>query len=320
MSQEAVMMLLCWGMFPTLLLVAVVMKARDVYRARRWPSTPGKVLVSETQAKIKAPGDPGFNFHDTEVENLPRVEYEYKVDGKTYRNGRITIGEKTSEYEIEEILERYPIGAEVTVFYDPANPQTAVLDRDVMDGKLLLGCALLALIFGVLPLAGIFGYEYGVAWLKANKVHNGPFIAAATGFGLLALLFALGYTAMIFQATRWPTTQGRIVSSGVQQYEVTDEGTTSTQYKVSVVYSYEVRGRKFTSDRLRMGVVIGASFPGHAKRTARYYPVGGEVTVYYNPKKPSDAVLHPYTNLFLLPWLMAAAVLWLAWAVATGQI
>src|SRR5262249_45599526 len=230
------------------------------------------------------------------------------------------IGEKTSEHEIEEILERYPVGAEVTIFYDPANPQTAVLERDFMDGKLLLGCALLAIIFGVLPLAGIFGYEYGVAWLKANKVQNAPFVAAATGFGLLALLFAIGYTGMIFQMVRWPTTSGRIISSGVQEYQVSDEDGRRTQYKVSVVYSYEVRGRKYTSDRLRMGVTVSGTIAGMAKRTARYYPVGDEVTVYYNPKKPGDAVLHPYPSLFILPWLMAAAVLWLAWAVATGQI
>jgi hypothetical protein len=321
-SEDAFFMLLCWAMFPTLILVAVVVKMREVYKARRWPATEGKVLVSNIQPQIKTPGAPGYNFHDTEVTNEPRVEYEYQVGGKTYRNQRITIGEKTSEYELEEILARYPVGAAVTVYYDPSNPQTAVLERDIFNGKMftVLGCMML--FFIGFPFLAVFLYNNGVDWLKTHIAHprNAPFVAAAAGFGLLTMLFAIGYTGLVIQAMCWPTVPGRIISSGVQAYEDTDDGTTRTNYKVSVVYNYEVNGRKYTGDRLRMGLVMSANVTGLAKRTARRYPVGDEVEVYYNPKKPSESVLHPYTNWFLLPWLMAAAVFWLAWAVATARI
>ncbi|OAI54783.1 hypothetical protein AYO44_14225 [Planctomycetaceae bacterium SCGC AG-212-F19] len=320
--EDAFFMLICWAMFPTLIIVAVVVKLWEVYKARRWPATEGKVLVSDIQAQIKTPGSPGYNFHDTEVTNEPRVEYEYQVGGKTYRNQRITIGEKTSEYELEEILARYPVGAAVTVYYDPANPQTAVLERDIFNGKMFAALGCMMLFFIGVPFVAVFFYNNGVGWLEAHTARpkNAPFVAAAAGFGLLVLLFAIGYTGIVIQSMRWPIAPGRIISSGVQEYQVTDEGTTSTHYKVSVVYAYEVNGRKYTGDRLRMGIVISGTLTALAKRTARRYPVGDEVEVYYNPKKPSESVLHPYTNWIVLPWLMAAAMLWLAWAVATGRI
>ena len=103
-------------------------------QARRWPSTAGTVIASGVQARQKKPGDPGYNFGDAEVSNEPRVEYQYRVGKRKYRGRRITIGEKTSGFELEAILARYPVGAAVTVYYDPANPQTAVLERDLPAG------------------------------------------------------------------------------------------------------------------------------------------------------------------------------------------
>src|SRR5436190_367681 len=120
MDQGAICFLLAAGMFPAVILVAVVVKLVEVRRARRWPTTPGKVIACGVESTRKEPGDPGYNFGDTEVENLPRVEYEYHVAGKKYRGRRIDLGEKTSGFELEAILARYPVGTDVTVYYDPA--------------------------------------------------------------------------------------------------------------------------------------------------------------------------------------------------------
>jgi Protein of unknown function (DUF3592) len=187
---------------------------------------------------------------------------------------------------------------------------------------IVAGCACLVLVFVVAPLGAIFGYEYGVGWLRGHvaHAHNAPFVAAATGFGLLVLLFAVAYTTMILQATLWPTAPGQIISSGYHEYQDSDDNGTRTRYKVSVVYRYEVNDRQYKGDRLRLGMVASASFPNLAKRTAQAYPVGAEVTVHFNPQKPGESVLHPYTNWHFLPSLIAAAMLWLAWSVATGRM
>src|SRR4051812_31721820 len=106
----AVFLVIVAAMFPTVLIVAIVVKLWEVRKASRWPSAEGKVIASRVQSHTRAPGDPGYDFDDTEVTNEPLVEYVYHVAGRKYRGRRITIGDKTSGYELESILARYPVG------------------------------------------------------------------------------------------------------------------------------------------------------------------------------------------------------------------
>jgi hypothetical protein len=110
--------------------VTILVELREVRQASHWPSTTGKVIASRVESHKKSPGDSGYDFHDTEVINEPLVEYEYRANGHKYRSRRVTIGEKTSGFELEAIFARYPVGADVRVYYDPANPRTAVLERE----------------------------------------------------------------------------------------------------------------------------------------------------------------------------------------------
>src|SRR5262249_19798502 len=89
MSEGAIFMIVCVGMFPALIIVAVVVKLREIRQAKSWLATPGKVVASGVKATKKTPGEIGYNFSDTDVSNDPLVEYEYKVDGHTYRGHRI---------------------------------------------------------------------------------------------------------------------------------------------------------------------------------------------------------------------------------------
>ena len=57
-----------------------------------------------------------------------------------------------------------------------------------------------------------------------------------------------------------------------------------------VRYEYRVEGRAYTSSRINFSVVQGISEDWARGITGRY-PVGQEVVVYYDPQKPSDAVL-----------------------------
>jgi hypothetical protein len=282
------------------------------------------VIASRVQSRRNRPGDPGYDFHDTEVSNQPLVEYEYTVGGKKYRCSRIDVGEMISGSELETVLSRYPIGAEVTVYYDPADPSKALLERE-LPRKVFwaVGCVL-ALVLGA-PLVVVLTYSGAVGWLEshlADKSHA-PFVAAAGGFGLVALLMAVGMCGYVLRASRWPTTRGRVIASGAEEFRARpqpDDRVRRTMYKPSVVYEYEVNGRRYTGDRLTLGVVASATFPWAARRTAAKYPVGREVTVYYDPNSPGESVLRPWSWFHLIPPLVAAGILALAWAVATGRM
>jgi hypothetical protein len=96
-------------------------------------------------------------------------------------------------------------------------------------------------------------------------------------------------------AAQWPQTQGRIVVSGSQVREVESFDDDSEGGKAlakrnfaNIVYEYEVSRQKLRAGRVSIGEDLG-NF--EVAETIARYPVGKIVTVYYNPRKPSEAVL-----------------------------
>ncbi len=265
---------------------------------------------------MRDPRDPAFV-------NEPHVEYEYSVENKQYRGKRISLAEIISGSEIEAVLERYPVGAVVTVYYDPNNPNNSLLERDLPRIMAVVAVGCLATIVGGPILAAIL-YFHGVDWLK-NHVANpktAPFVAVAGAFGLVTGLFAFAYTLMVWKARGWPTAPGRIIASGTESFRDRDMDTAGTQtlYKSFVQYTYEVNGCQYTGDRVNFGVTISSTLPGLARRMAAKYKIGDEVEVYHNPQDPTDCCLNPHSHWYFLIWAAAMAVLTLAWAVATGRI
>ena len=82
---------------------------------------------------------------DTRTLYYPEVRYEYEVFGQIYSGQQISFGANTgysNQRKTQEILAKYPLGANITVYYDPNAPENAVLERHV-GGKV-------ALIIGIL--------------------------------------------------------------------------------------------------------------------------------------------------------------------------
>ncbi|TGV63744.1 DUF3592 domain-containing protein, partial [Mesorhizobium sp. M00.F.Ca.ET.158.01.1.1] len=53
---------------------------------------------------------------------------------KTFRGSRYSVKENLGNFEVAETLAQFPRGAEVTVFYNPADPSKAVIERTFPDG------------------------------------------------------------------------------------------------------------------------------------------------------------------------------------------
>jgi hypothetical protein len=65
----------------------------------------------------------------------PKIRYQYEVGGKSYTADRMSFsggegGEKKSESQA--VVNRYPSGQKVIVYYDPKHPEKAVLERGLI--------------------------------------------------------------------------------------------------------------------------------------------------------------------------------------------
>jgi len=109
-------------------------------------------------------------------------------------------------------------------------------------------------------------------------------LAALAGLAIMA--YGIHLVLKSRRARFWPTAQGTIVDSRVR--EVKDEEGSS--YEAYILYEYSVNGVKLRSDVWRLGVGR-SSFTGFAKKAVAKYPIGLSVPVYYNPDKPTDAML-----------------------------
>ena len=98
----------------------------EVRAAARWPTANGTVITSRAESRRElVPG--GQN--QTTVVWSPLVEYTYQVAGREYHGARIAFGPLVSGGRelAESTIAPYPVGATVTVHYDPANPSQATL-------------------------------------------------------------------------------------------------------------------------------------------------------------------------------------------------
>lgn len=88
----------------------------------RWPSTSGTVIRSEMREKRGTRS--GLTYHAD-------VEYEYTVNEQRHTSKRVAFGDygTSNPGHARSILNRYPKGKAVTVYYSPADPQNSVLEN-----------------------------------------------------------------------------------------------------------------------------------------------------------------------------------------------
>jgi len=100
-------------------------------RSKAWASVTGKMITSSA---VETEDDDGNTF------STPQVWYEYEVGGVHYLGDRLRFGAvdllNTSREAVQDYVEAlYPAGGDVTVYYDPAEPENAVLERGSDAGR-----------------------------------------------------------------------------------------------------------------------------------------------------------------------------------------
>jgi hypothetical protein len=117
-----------------------------------WPNTRGQIVSSTVSHSTDSEGGDSYT---------PEVEYTYLVNDLEYGDDTIKFGETSynSRRNAQEVADRYPAGQSVAVYYDPDNPEEAVLEPGVTAGSYLvlgIGAFFLLLDLIITPIMLIF--------------------------------------------------------------------------------------------------------------------------------------------------------------------
>jgi hypothetical protein len=96
---------------------------RRAQASQAWPMVLGRVAHSGVRRSTDSDGGTSY---------APEVRYLYDVGGRAFENGRLLFGgtvNSGSYRAAEKLAARYAAGSVVQVYYNPANPQDAVLER-----------------------------------------------------------------------------------------------------------------------------------------------------------------------------------------------
>ncbi len=116
---------------------------RKSSRVASWLTTTGIVTVSEV---IRSMG--------SELKYSAHIVYQYSVNGVSYSSNKITPAElmdiaDTGQNEAVAKVKKYPLQSTVTIYYDPQDPQRAVLEKGGDASLFFLGAFFLAFALAI---------------------------------------------------------------------------------------------------------------------------------------------------------------------------
>ncbi len=131
----------------------------SLHRAKNsafWRDTNGRILSATIEKSERQSSGHGNEFRYT-----PKISYTYSVNDHEFISGRIKIMNDYSSNSLEavqKIILKYRPGSEVIVYYDPANPKRAVLEKGVSTEIYILIAFSIIILLGSLFLANHLGY------------------------------------------------------------------------------------------------------------------------------------------------------------------
>ena len=129
-------------------LVQYVLNRRVARASLAWPVAPGKITGSQVEIESKIEHEDGSR--DRVVERFrPHVAYAYRVGNADYHSSTLTWGGVALHGDSDSaaaVTRKYPVGAGVSVHYDPDDPSNAVLEPDNRKGSAMM--LVVAALFG----------------------------------------------------------------------------------------------------------------------------------------------------------------------------
>ncbi len=118
---------------------------------RNWHPTQGRIMFSEVIARRSSSGRGG-----TSTSYYPRVVYEYVVNGNRYQGTQVSVGHEVGygSYQMvnQRVMQNYPPGRDLSVYYNPANPSEAALEFGAPRGGLFIFIGVVVLVLSIVPL------------------------------------------------------------------------------------------------------------------------------------------------------------------------
>jgi hypothetical protein len=273
-------------------------------KTNNWPSVTGEITTSELDS---------MHTGTTSFYNAI-VEYLFEVDGKQYTNTRIRprlaksvrsmVGNIT---KATRLINRYPNGTKVQVFYDESNPNKSILEPGT-NWRHFIIALLVGLVF--LDVSMIL---YGGILLSFSLLLLSMLLIAS---GLLILVLDISVLVKVRKVKKWPIVEGKVIYQHKRRKRQGRRPVTS--YSVTVEYQYEVGGNTYSNDKWKAG---GHGTRWGSKKTqvklAQRYPVGTNVQLHYNPSDPADSVLLTGldTVIFLIVLIMGFSFFFISFLV-----
>ncbi len=114
----------------------------------RWPSTKGEITGSEFLASTL---DSPSSF---------KIQYQYQIGSRQYSSNKVHLGVNmaTGSNKFNQgIVDKYPQGKSVTVFYNPENHQESFLERQIRGFAMYYMMGIPLIIVGIVFLLAAFG-------------------------------------------------------------------------------------------------------------------------------------------------------------------
>lgn len=127
------------------------MQLARAFESANWSTTQGVVTVSEFTERDLNERKPTL---DEAMRYFVEFEYEYTTGGEQYTSDCISIGQTgvRSRAAGERLIEPYPVGKTVTVYFDPDRPDVACLVKGATDSAYYLLLGGLMMVFLTLKL------------------------------------------------------------------------------------------------------------------------------------------------------------------------
>ncbi|MEA3464730.1 MAG: DUF3592 domain-containing protein [Thermodesulfobacteriota bacterium] len=122
------------------------------YESKSWPTTQGVIIDSRIAGSTRIIGRKAF------------IKYEYFLDGECYVSPLVSYTWKCVDYQGSiDILREYPKDTLVTVYYNPANHDNAVLKTEI-SGRIswLFAFSFLTILIGL----------RGIQWQRKKRNEN----------------------------------------------------------------------------------------------------------------------------------------------------